>query len=397
MRIALLTNNYKPYIGGVPVSVELLAEALRARGHTVYVFAPSYRGQEDEDYVMRYPSLPFSIAGAPVPNVCTGAIGRALRELDIELIHVHHPALAGNVALAMRRRLGAPVVFTYHTRYEEYLHYIGGLRSLERYTGILDRYLRMFCERCDTVFAPTPGIRDDLKKKGVTTPVEVVPTGISAESFRVDAGTRDALRGRELSGADYLLVTVSRLAREKNLEFQLAGLACLKRLLKKRGRTFRHLVLGDGPDRERLERMAAELGLAEEVRFAGSVAHDRIRDYCAAADAFVFTSRSETQGIVLLEAMAAGTPVVAVAASGVDDLVVHGENGYRTAEDAHEWASYIARCLSEEGLRQELGSRARQTAAAYVETSVAERAEQCYRETLLRFRRTMPGTIFGGV
>ena len=152
MRIAMFTNNYKPYIGGVPISIEHLAEALREQGHLVYVFAPSYEGQQEEPYVIRYPSFPFAVAGAPVPNILTKVFEQKVRELQIEVIHVHHPALVGNVALRLRRKLGIPVVFTYHTRYEEYLYYIRGLKSIERHVGGIEWYLKQFCAQCDMLF-----------------------------------------------------------------------------------------------------------------------------------------------------------------------------------------------------------------------------------------------------
>ena len=110
MRIAMFTNNYKPYIGGVPVSIEHLAEALRRRGHTVYIFAPTYEDQVEEPYVIRYPSFPIKVAGAPVPNVLTGIFIKKVRELNIDVIHVHHPAIVGNVALSIRKKLGVPAM-----------------------------------------------------------------------------------------------------------------------------------------------------------------------------------------------------------------------------------------------------------------------------------------------
>lgn len=396
MRIAMLTNNYKPYIGGVPVSIEHLAAALRARGHVVYVFAPSYgEGQEEEEYVIRYPSFPFAVAGAPVPNVLSGIIGQKMRELAIEVIHVHHPAIVGNVAIALRRSLGIPVVFTYHTRYEEYLHYIGGLKQIEQYTGVINKYLRYFCKKCDLLLAPTPGMRSYLEEKRTQTPIEVLPTGIPAENFSAEAAHSNALREEYLGKADYLLVTVSRLAKEKNLYFQLEGLFYLKRLLKRKGKSFRHLVIGDGPDKEKLCRYAAKLGLTEEVCFVGSVDNREIRDYCAAADAFVFTSKSETQGIVLLEAMAVGLPVIAVDASGVRDIVSHGKNGYLIGEDALTWAVYIENCLSDAAKRCDMQQAAQWTALRYSEESVAEWAEWCYRKAALLFHGGVAGKIPG--
>ena len=330
MRIAMFTNNYKPYIGGVPISIERLAEALRGQGHMVWVFAPSYKEQEEEPYVIRYPSLPLSVVGAPVPNVLTKLFAQKIEELRIDVIHVHHPALVGNVALALKRKLRIPVVFTYHTRYEEYLHYITGLKQIEAHTGIMEKYLRYFCTHCDLLAAPTPGIRDYLQKKELGTPILVLPTGIPAESFLPDKGKAEYIRKECLGAADYMFCTVSRLAKEKNIYFQLEGLACLKRLLQKEGKSFKHLMIGDGPERRSFEKCVRELGLENEIVFVGNVSNTEIKNYQAACDLFLFTSKSETQGIVLLEAMAAENPVIAVDASGVCDVVCNGKNGYRT-------------------------------------------------------------------
>lgn len=383
MRIAMFTNNYKPYIGGVPVSIEHLAQALRERGHIVYVFAPSYENQVEEPYVIRYPSFPLKIAGAPVPNILTGMIAKKVRELQIDVIHVHHPAIVGNVALSIRRKLGIPVVFTYHTRYEAYLHYISGLEKVEQQTGFINWYLRYFCNRCDLLVAPTPGMRDYLDKKQMETPVCVMPTGIPQESFKPDEKRVAAIRQHFIGEADYLTCTVSRLAKEKNLEFQIKGLAHLKRMLKKEGKTFRHMMLGDGPERENIQQLVQELGLTENVIFLGKVDNAEMKNYQGAADAFLFTSKSETQGIVLLEAMAVGNPVVAVEASGVCDIVKNGGNGYLTEEDSYRWAVQVKTVLEEVELREKMSQSARQTAKQYSEEVVAKRAEQCYKNVCI--------------
>ena len=393
MRIAMFTNNYKPYIGGVPISIEHLAEALRARGHKVWVFAPSYKNEIEEEYVIRYPSFPFQVAGAPVPDILTGIFLKKVRELEIDVIHVHHPALVGNVALHIRRKLGIPVVFTYHTRYMEYLHYIRGLENLEEHTGFLDWYLRRFCNDCDLLVAPTPGIRSYLYGKEVIRPVEVLPTGIPAEAFLRDEKRAAEIRKRYIGDADYLFCTVSRLAAEKNLVFQMQGLAHLGRLLKKRGKTFRHLFIGDGPAKESLVRMAEELGLSEHVIFVGNVENHEMKNYQAACDAFLFTSKSETQGIVLLEAMAAGNPVVALDASGVRDIVANGENGFLTGGDAADWAGRVAELVTNEALQQQMRANAVRTAMQYTEDEIARRAEQYYKKVCRKMSEEIIQTV----
>lgn len=393
MRIAMFTNNYKPYIGGVPISIEHLAEALRARGHKVWVFAPSYKNEIEEEYVIRYPSFPFQVAGAPVPDILTGIFLKKVREIEIDVIHVHHPALVGNVALHIRRKLGIPVVFTYHTRYMEYLHYIRGLENLEEHTGFLDWYLRRFCNDCDLLVAPTPGIRSYLYGKEVIRPVEVLPTGIPAEAFLPDEKRAAEIRKRYIGDADYLFCTVSRLAAEKNLVFQMQGLAHLGRLLKKRGKTFRHLFIGDGPAKESLVRMAEELGLSEHVIFVGNVENHEMKNYQAACDAFLFTSKSETQGIVLLEAMAAGNPVVALDASGVRDIVANGENGFLTGGDAADWAGRVAELVTNEALQQQMRANAVRTAMQYTEDEIARRAEQYYKKVCRKMSEEIIQTV----
>ena len=383
MRIAMFTNNYKPYIGGVPVSIEHLAEALRGRGHTVYIFAPTYENQVEEPYVIRYPSFPIKVAGAPVPNVLTGIFIKKVRELNIDVIHVHHPAIVGNVALSIRKKLGVPVVFTYHTRYEAYLHYINGLEKVEQSTGFINWYLHHFCNQCDLLVAPTPGILDYLQKEQMKPPIQVMPTGIPMENFLPEQESVAAIRQQYLGTADYLTCTVSRLAKEKNLDFQIRGLSCLKRLLKKKGRTFRHMIIGDGPEKKKLICQIEELGLTENIIFIGNVDNQEIKNYQAAADAFLFTSKSETQGIVLLEAMAVGNPVVAVEVSGVRDVVKDGVNGYLTEEDTYWWAERTRMVLEEVAKREQLSQAARETAESYSEEEVARQAEQYYRNVCI--------------
>ncbi len=388
MKIAMFTNNYKPYIGGVPVSIEHLAEALRKRGHAVYVFAPSYEGQEEEPFVIRYPSFPLKIAGAPTPNVLTGLFFEQVKKLGIDIIHVHHPAIVGNVALSIRKKLGIPVVFTYHTRYEEYLYYIHVLEKIEKHTGIIDRYLHYFCNRCDLIVAPVPEIRDYLIEKGIEAPIGLLPTGIPEEEYEADASEAARLRRAYIGTADYLFCTVSRLAKEKNLIFQLQGLFHLKRMLAQRGKSFKHMMIGDGPGRAELEAEIRKLGLSGDVVLAGNKKNAEIKNYHAASDLFLFTSRSETQGVALLEAMAAGSPVVAVNASGVRDIVDDGKNGRLTSQDPREWADAILSTVCEEGKIEKMSRGARETALRYAEGRVAEQAEIYYLNTCVRAAQT---------
>ena len=348
-----MTNNYKPIMGGVPISIERLARGLEALGHEVTIFAPTYQEQREmeegdsmeEANVFRYATcMKHFIGGIVLPNPFDIRIEKEFRRKAFDIIHVHHPMLIGRTAAHLSRKFHIPLVFTYHTRYEQYAScYTKGICKLDR---IMPLYLRGFLKRCDFVFAPTAGMQDYLTDI-CHVPVEntgILPTGIEQANFSVSQET--AAEIRRLYGAVHmpLLLTVSRMASEKNVSFLLESLARVKALYRK---PFRMLMIGDGPDKKSLEERSRMLGLQEDIVFTGTIPNERIAAYFKAADGFLFASKTETQGIVVLEAFAGATPVIAVKASGVEDLVDDGVNGILTGEDTEEYAARVTEFLKE--------------------------------------------------
>ncbi len=390
MKIAMMTNNYKPFLAGVPVSIERLTEGLKALGHQVVVFAPSYKGQEEEVDVVRYGSLLKGVAGgASVPNSLDPRIEKSFREGNFDVIHVHHPMMIGATARYLSWKYKVPLVFTYHTRYEQYLHYIGmtGLK------GVMPFYLRYKLKSCGLVIAPTPHIGEYLEGIGINAPIRVLPTGIPGESFRPCTEKVESLRERLSGGKGHLFCTVARLAKEKNLEFLLESLWFYKQ---KAGSDFKLVLIGDGPYRSMLCRRVKELGLWDEITFAGKVPNEEIKNYCGASELFLFPSRSETQGIVLLEAMAAGTPVLALKATGTEDIVRNGVNGYMTYVSGEEekerrdaeqmFADKLMDILEKKEL-DILRQGALETARGYEESRIAERAQEYYRIVVREYQK----------
>ena len=400
MRIAMMTNNYKPVIGGVPISIERLAQGLRRLGHTVYIFAPDCGDNgPDDPFVIRCHTFEKRLTGGfPVVNMLALGIEERFRSLCFDIIHVHHPMIMGQVALYFREKYQIPVVFTYHTRYEMYLHYFKPYVQLQKYAQnndvpgraveemlrcIKERmvlgFVRHFISQCDLVFAPTATMAEYLEEQNISVPIQVMPTGLPEEAYCQDPTAADTLREWFLEGKQYLLCTVSRLSQEKNLPFLLRGLSVLKQQM---GDVFRMMMIGDGPQRQELEKLALQLGLAQAVTFLGFLPNDQIGLYHRASDAFLFASCSETQGIVLLEAMAAHSPVVALDAVGVRDVVIHGQNGFMTAPDEFRWAGRVRQILENETLRHRMSQVAFQTACGYRSDHIACIAEQSYRQVL---------------
>jgi len=348
MRIALMTNNYKPMLGGVPISIERLARGLEAQGHQVTIFAPTYKRKngvpmQDEPNVVRYAvCMNHFIGGIVLPNPFDPRIEEEFKKNTYDIIHVHHPMLIGRTAVYLSRKYNIPLTFTYHTRYEQYLkYYTGKICSFDHFMAA---YLHTFLKHCDFVFAPTLGIQQYLVERCRMAPERtgILPTGIEKENFEVGRAQSDEIRRKYGAEKMPMLLTVSRMAHEKNVGFLLESLARVKELY---GRPFRVVMAGGGPDRKALQERSVRLGLEDIVVFTGEIPNEQTAPYFKAADGFIFASKTETQGIVVLEAFAGAAPVIAVRASGVEDLVEDGVNGILAEENVEEYAKKLTEFL----------------------------------------------------
>lgn len=407
MRIALMTNNYKPFIAGVPISVERLAKGLEAQGHQVTVFAPTYAEQQEESNCFRYASfMQKFVGGVVLPNPIDHRIEKEFRKNRYDIIHVHHPMLIGRTAAYLSKKYDIPLTFTYHTRYEQYLCYVKGIRMLEQGAsrgdtrisriqgkvlyGIQEKlvpaYLNTFLKHCHHIFAPTAGMKDYLIEGCGYDPerIDILPTGIEDKHFHVTDEEKKAIRIRYQAENMPLFLSVSRMAHEKNVSFLLQSIARFK---EQYGRPFRLLMVGDGPNRQDYEQECMALGISEEVVFTGKVLNSEIAPYFAAADSFVFASKTETQGIVILEAFAGGTPVIALDATGVSDLVADGQNGLLCMEENSDvFAQKVLDYVTDSRLSGLLSEGALKSAEEYREEAVAQKAIRIYNSVIAEYR-----------
>ncbi len=302
LRIGLFTECYRPIQNGIVTSVDVLAEALRAAGHDVVVVTPSMPGyDESNDDVVRVPSLPLPTRTAyrlTIPLVANERLAQ------LSIVHTHSPFVTGWMGARIAKRSNVPLVFTYHTRLEEYAHYVPFDARATRSAAA--HLTRSYANAAGAVVVPTATMETRLRELGVRSRIEVVPSGIDVSTFA--AGRRsEELRARlGVPPGGKMLLSVGRLGREKNLELALGAFALLE------DPAVRFVVVGDGVYRESLERAARRAGVAERTTFAGELARGSLPDVYRSADAFLFTSTSETQGLVLAEALAAGLPLIAV-------------------------------------------------------------------------------------
>ncbi len=381
LRIAMFSESYLPRTSGVAHSLAAFVSALRARGHRVVVAAPRVRGYRDADPdVVRYPAVPTREPDFSLGLWWAPGAERAIEAAQPEVVHTHGPFLMGRAAARVARRRGAPLVFTHHTLYDEYVHYAPGPRWLWR--PLVRRYVTRYANRCACVLAPSAALASRLRAQGVRGRVEVLPTGAIDPALVASLDPRWVRPAFGIPPGRPLLVTVSRLAPEKSVDLVLRACA---RVAARRDVVL--LVVGTGPQEAALRRLADRLGLGGRVVFAGWQPHRRALECMAAADVFVFGSQTETQGLVLVEALACGCPVVAVDAGGVGEVVQDGQTGFLVPPAADALADKVLVLLDDPDRRAALAARGKEVSRQFALPVLAQRLEQIYR-SVLPVRRT---------
>ncbi len=389
MRIAIFTDSYRPYTSGVVHSIDLFTRDLISLGHEVNIFAPSYPNYEKDTKVFRFASVP-----APTNPEFTLAIPfslklrPAIKKLKPDIIHVHSPFLLGRLGARYARALGVPLVFTFHTLYDLYIHYVPFGQSLAR--EITRWYCRDFCNGCDLIIAPTGVIADHLRKNGVKTEIRTVPTGIDTEKFQ-SGDCRYAHKKHGIPEEARVLLCVGRLGREKNIGFILEACAGIL----PEHPDVRLVLVGGGPEEANLKKMADVLGVRDKVIFTGTLDRREVIKYYCSSYLFVFASMTETQGLVLGEAKAAGVPSVAVSAFGVSEMVRHGEDGFLTGHSLDDFRKNLDLLLRNRQLRDRMGEAAIRNAAAISSRSSAEKLAGYYRELLEAHGAAVAGPASG--
>jgi glycosyltransferase involved in cell wall biosynthesis len=377
MKIAMFTNTFLPHVGGVANSVARFAGEFRRRGHRVFIVAPEFDHQpEDEPDVLRVPAIHnFNDTGFSLALPDFGMIDDAIDAFAPDIVHSHHPFLLGNDAVRAARLRKLPLVFTHHSLYEHYTHYLpGDSETLHRFAIAL---ATSYANLCDHVIAPSGSLAAILHARGVTTPVTTIPTGIDISRF---AGM-DGLAFRSSLGIPeqaFVIGHVGRLAAEKNLPFLVDAVTGYM----KANPDARFLLIGQGPAEEEIVNHFAAAGMSERLHRLGVLRQERLAQAYRAMNVFAFASKSETQGLVLTEAMAAGVPIVALDGPGVRDVMVDGENGCLLFEEtvsAFDQALASIADASPEA-RGRLQQRCLETAAAFSVERCAGSALSLYEQ-----------------
>jgi 1,2-diacylglycerol 3-alpha-glucosyltransferase len=384
MNILFLSDVYFPRINGVSTSIHTLRQQLAAQGHRVHLLAPDYYSpSEDESWITRVPShyLLFDPEDRLMRYGKALSLTSALRQEDYHLVHIHTPFVAHYLGLRLSRRLGIPCVETYHTFFEDYMHHYLPILPKPMLRALARRLSRSQCNAVDAVVAPSQPMLDALRSYGVESHAEVIPTGLQEHSFI--PGDGPGFRKRYGIAPDRpVMLYVGRVAHEKNI-----GLLLRMTVEVRRSRPdILFVIAGEGPALERLRREAEVLDLQDNTMFIGYL--DRkteLNDCYRMADVFIFSSLTETQGLVLLEAMAQGVPVVAIAEMGTKSILREGDGALIAPQDAHGFAERVLGLLANPEYRQKLGQRAHGYALHWSASSMADRVSFFYRKAIAAY------------
>ncbi len=389
MRIAIFTDTYRPEINGVVTSIDTYRGELERQGHEVWLYCPRYFGQEDPDpRIVRIPSIPFPFRMMKERRLAWMGPMSLLRfgKINADVIHSQVPGNMGVAALLASALWRTPHVHTYHTHYMEYVHYTPFPTNFSRRAVVW--IARHFCGRCNLVIAPSTDIKEAILSYGVDAPITVIPTGIDLANRNTETPLEHLLERYRLGSVEglagkKLLVSVGRLGREKNIRFLIRAVSRIRDV----GRPFHFFMIGDGPDRGQIEEEIRQRSIEDHVTLTGYLDRDDVLSFLRASDLFIFASKTETQGLVLLESMAVGTPVVAIRASGVSDLIGDDIGGILTPDDVDEFSKTVLDLLGAPALYRKKRRQALYRSSLWSVENQARRLLAVYEAAIVEFRR----------
>ena len=385
MRIGIFTDTYPPYINGVSTSIAMLEKALKKKGHKVYIVTvnPEERSYSFTDHVIKIPGIPIGIYDYRLSNIYPLKAVKKIKEWNLDIIHSHTEFGIGTFARVMAHQLDIPLVHTYHTMYEDYVYYVTKGYFDKSSKKIVEYLTKFYCDKTATeLIVPTKKTYDLFKEKyGYARSVHIVPTGIDVEKFYPEKNNQTkALELRRKLGIkddEFVILFVGRMGNEKSVDFLIEN----HKTILKENKKARLLLIGDGPDIDNLKSITKKNKLEDSVIFAGRVPWENISLYYQIPDVFTTASKTETQGLTVLEAMAAGLPVVALDDDAFREVVSDDYNGF-LFKDKKGYVEAMVKIMKDPNLRDRLAVQARNTVEAHSAKYFAEQVLDVYRKAL---------------
>ena len=387
MRIGLFTDTYPPFINGVSTSVQMLENALRKKGHSVFIVTVSHDDMtyhlEKKGRVLRIPGIPTGIYDYRLTTLYPIKAVNIIKEWNLDVIHTHTEFGIGTFARVIGKQFDIPVIHTYHTMYEDYVHYITRGYFDEASKKIVEYLTKFYCDKTiEELIVPTKKTYDLFKEKyKYDRNVHIIPTGIEIDRFYKEKINVDSLNSKKqeigLEKDDISLLYVGRVASEKSIDFLINN---HKELLKT-NKKIKLIIVGDGPDLEDYKKLAKKNKIEKNVIFTGKVPWEDVPLYYNMADIFVTASHTETQGLTVIEAMAASLPVIALNDESFKNTVINGLTGY-LFKNKKEYMLKMIELIKDKEKRNNMGNQGRINSETYSSKYFAERVLHVYKLAL---------------
>lgn len=377
MRIGIFTNSYKPvYDSGVVNVVDNLRYGLTKLKQEVYIFAPKFPNYRDEEAnVYRYNSvnLPLKVK-YPIAIPYSFKISKMIKQSKFDIIHTHHPFNLGRKGAYFARKCNIPLVFTNHTKYEDYSHYIP---FNQKFTKKIIRYLhKKYLNLCNCIIAPTANIKEFLLNIGIKSRIEVIPNAINLELLR--SNKPHNIRKLYRLENKKILLFIGRLAKEKNIPFIIKAF----KILSKKRKNAVLLIGGAGYEEKNLKNLVHDLKIQNKVLMIGNIPHSEVSDYYSAADLFVTASTTEVHPLTLLESLAFGVPTIALEKSNLRDIIENGKNGFLTEASLESFSRQITDTLNDESMLRMLSKNAELSSKNYDIKSISRKLLSLYQSLI---------------
>ncbi len=398
MRIGIFTDTYPPYINGVSTSISMLERALKKKGHQVFIVTvnPENMTYKYEKNIIRIPGIPTGIYDYRLTGIYPIRAIKTIKKWNLDVIHSHTEFGIGTFARIIAKQLNIPLVHTYHTMYEDYVHYITKGYFNDTSKKIVEHLTKFYCDKtAKELIVPTKKAYDlFIEKYKVNKNVHIIPTGIEIEKFyRQNINENKLQKLKEKLGIqkqDFVILYVGRLGEEKNVDFLIEN----QEFLTKKNKNAKLLIVGDGPDYKKYTEKAKKMNLEKEIIFTGKVPYNDISYYYNMGNVFVTASTTETQGLTIIEAMAASIPVVCIDDDSFKKTVVNNLNGF-IFKNKKEYRKYIELLMDDQEKLKRLGEQAKISTIEYSAKYYAERVLDVYRKTINENKtsKTFPGRI----
>lgn len=384
MRIGLFTDTYPPYVNGVSTSVLMLKNALEKKGHQVFIVTVNNEDMhykfEENDTIIRIPGIPIGIYDYRLTGIYPVKAINTIKNWNLDVIHSHTEFGVGTFARIIAKQFNIPLVHTYHTMYEDYIHYITK-GYFDKPSKKIVEYLTLFyCDKtANELIVPTKKAYDLFKEKyEVDKNIHIVPTGIDVDRFYIENVDKEKVRELKIRYQilkdEKIIVFVGRLAQEKNIEFLIEN----HRDIVKHNKDVRLLIIGDGPDMDSYKELVHKLKLDDKVILVGKIPYEEMPNYYQLADIFVTASKTETQGLTVIEAMAAGITPVCIKDESFEDAIIDGLNG-RFFENKRDYVKIINELIDHPEELAKYSHQARLNAESHSSKYYADRVLDIYR------------------